>query len=107
MRADCNDSGGDQNFRFFEYTEQQITLNDQYQKVVTLRDVTTTRQNSLLLHQKNLAQLVSASCNHEFLAPLRCMIEIIGNMKANALEEDNFNLSVLHNTAFLLLGTVQ
>ena len=52
--------------------------------------------------------MVSSSCNHEMLAPMRCIIQIAHNLIDKVKEETNrVDLKVIFNTSSFLLNQVQ
>lgn len=55
-----------------------------------------------------MMNLVSASCNHELLAPIRCIIQMVATLRNEVRKPDKIHkLEVIHNTASFLLNQVQ
>lgn len=53
-------------------------------------------------------QLYTSSCNHELLAPLRCVIEIASSLlEQSHPAQTSLKLRVIFNTASFLLNQVQ
>jgi len=51
--------------------------------------------------------MVSASCNHEMLAPIRCVIQITSSLIEKVKEEaSRVDLKVIFNTSGFLLNQV-
>ena len=61
-----------------------------------------------LAAQNKAIQLVSSSCNHEMLTPIRCVIEIVSSLRLK-LQGTPFevDLKVVQNTSTLLLNQVK
>lgn len=77
-------------------------------QVLTFSDVTKLHENQQLQQQNKLIQLVSSSCNHEMLAPIRCIISIASNLIEEIQEHQFINdLTVIYNTSSFLLNQVQ
>ena len=55
-----------------------------------------------------MIQLVSSSCNHEMLAPIRCIISMSSSLLERVEEPTHcFDLTTIFNTASFLLNQVQ
>jgi signal transduction histidine kinase len=55
-----------------------------------------------------MMQLVSSSCNHEMLAPIRCIISMVRSLLERIKDKSHcFELSTISNTATFLLAQVQ
>jgi len=55
-----------------------------------------------------MMQLVSSSCNHEMLAPIRCIISMSRSLLERILDKNHcFELTTICNTASFLLAQVQ
>lgn len=55
-----------------------------------------------------MMQLLSSSCNHELLAPLRCVIQMASNLISQVqIPDQAFQLRVIFNTSSMLLNQVQ
>ena len=60
------------------------------------------------LKSKNkLIQMLSSSCNHEMLAPIRCIISMTESLLTKFKESaESFDLKIIFNTASFLLNQV-
>lgn len=76
--------------------------------MITLHDVSKLIENQNLQSENKLIQMVSSSCNHEMLAPIRCIISIVGSLMDRVQDSSlDFDLTVINNTASFLLNQVQ
>jgi light-regulated signal transduction histidine kinase (bacteriophytochrome) len=85
-----------------------MIFDNRAQSVITLHDVSKLIENQNLQSENKLIQMVSSSCNHEMLAPIRCIISIVGSLMDRVQDSSlDFDLTVINNTASFLLNQVQ
>lgn len=87
--------------------EQPLHFLNKACRVVSLHDVTNLYENTRLKSEKNMIELLQSSCNHEMLAPLRCIASITENLMSKAQGDTLYNLKVISNTASFLQSQVQ
>lgn len=73
--SSLNEDGENKTF-FYEVKLQNLIFDQKPCRVLTLHDVTKKHENDKLRASNKLIQLLSSSCNHEMLAPIRCVIQI-------------------------------
>ena len=98
-----NDRGGESRL-FFELKEQAFIFQNKPGKLVNMRNITKLQENTELQSQNKMMQLFNSSCNHEMLAPIRCIIQIAETLRVK--NKASFGLKVIFNTASFLLSQV-
>lgn len=102
------DEGGGIRTFYFSLKKQSLIFENKSRKVVTFHDVTKLHENHELQSQNRLIQLVSSSCNHEMLAPIRCIIQMASSLLERCQDASlSFDMTVIFNTASFLLNQVQ
>lgn len=89
---------------FFEMREQSFLFDNKPCKLVTMRDITKMQENTQLKSQSEMMRLFNSSCNHEMLAPIRCIIQIVESMRIK--NKSSAGLKIIFNTASFLLNQV-
>jgi light-regulated signal transduction histidine kinase (bacteriophytochrome) len=102
------DENGSSKTFYYCLRKQNLVFENKLRKVFTFGDVTKLHENQELQSQNKLIQLVSSSCNHEMLAPIRCIIQMASSLLDRCQDSSlSFDLTVIFNTSSFLLNQVQ
>lgn len=85
--------------------EQELIFDKKPQKLFTLQDVTKLHENQQLITQNRIMQLLSSSCNHELLTPIRSVIHIASSLLS--FDSESNALRTIVETCHFLLNQVQ
>lgn len=96
--------------KMYHLKKQSLHFENKQCMVLILYDVSQLLRNQSLVSQNKLIQLVSSSCTHELLAPIRCIIQLASSLLDKLHDQSAFvlsDLNVIFNTASFLLNQVQ
>lgn len=97
--------GGEEQVSQYQLMKQAFTFNYKPSKLIILHDVTKLHEVTKLQSQNKMIQLLNSSCNHEMIAPIKCIIDIAaGNHDSSGWKCTRSQ--VIHNTASFLLNQV-